>query len=776
MKNKIKLLLVLTMTFILALPSLSVLAQTGEEAYGSNNSQVVEGTQPQAAPSQADPQSGPTQAEPQGTPAQGDPQGGNDITNIIKSIKFKFNEDDRFGKEAIVFPQDGSAKFEILLANNESTLNREIKKDEELSIKLVPEDSNKDFLYMEYKTSAKTKLVDSNKTPPFTVANLNMAGRDGVDLTFVGGSEHFDATLDLPFQLNLEKVYNYFDRNEGEESTTFSYKLKINDQLKADKIIKFTVNKPKLKDLEQKFYKTSGTYKQIGDLGEGNFHFNINIETKLHSPNEYVIYDLPDVNMGFEGEIGIYDGHVSPFGKKLLDSSPTSIVKESVDPKTGSKIKVYDVYFFTPKPAEANAIRVPAWGEKTLEFHRDDVEGKVLQSLETATVPENILFEKPMGEVLTDAEKKIIKDKGGLYKTVGKGFKVTISDYKSNYFDAGGWLTFVYRMEIKNPSPELDDKGHPKYKNFSTFYAQEIPTCKKGDKGCIPIKCEKNKEDANGSPKNPIDVIVEPGTIGADVTIPPVSFTKVEADANGKPIENKPLAGAKFTIYKLNKDRSREGIAKNADNLILEDLVTNKDGKLTKDGEVVTLSLNNGYYQFEETEAPEGYIIKEANTDVTVGYLAVNLLVPNTKLKYKVTYEFKSAKAGMALPQEVMQLLPIDDVEYSDGITLPAMQPESSEVNVTGGKWIFKGYDKKEATINKADVHFVGSWDFEKDPVKPNPEKPKPGKTDVVPKPEQKKSSPKTGDNQMIYVEIAICILSTASIYALRRRNQNKSN
>ena len=123
-----------------------------------------------------------------------------------------------------------------------------------------------------------------------------------------------------------------------------------------------------------------------------------------------------------------------------------------------------------------------------------------------------------------------------------------------------------------------------------------------------------------------------------------------------------------------------------------------------------------------------------------------------------------------------MQLLPIDDVEYSDGITLPAMQPESSEVNVTGGKWIFKGYDKKEATINKADVHFVGSWDFEKDPVKPNPEKPKPGKTDVVPKPEQKKSSPKTGDNQMIYVEIAICILSTASIYALRRRNQNKSN
>lgn len=774
MKRKIKLLLVLTMTFILALPSLSVLAETKEDVSVRNNTQVVEETQNQTVPMQAEPQGAPTQAGFQAAPMQAEPQGGNDISKIIESVEFIGDGEDRFGKGPVDAPESDSL-FKIKLKYNEGILGRAIANGEKLSIELQPVDYNKSFMNMEYVTSTKTLLVDKSKTPEYKVASLDMGARDGVKLTFEGGSEEFEAFLDLPFQYKMDNVYEYFLKHPEETTTNFQYKLRINGKDVPGKVFEYIIKKPVLQDPEKYFSKTSGTYNQDGkELGEGRFLFNIRLKTELRSPNEFVIYDLPDVNLGFEGNLRIYDGHVSEFGKEIFYSSPSNKESESVDTQAGTKVKVYDVYYLTTEPANPNDIRVPEWEDRKIDFQRH---GKTVAGLGEASVPKNVILEKSAGEDLTEEEQKLIDDNGGLYKKVGKGFKVRLTDYKSNYFSKGGRITLNYRMDIKNPSPRLDSQGHPVYKNYATYYAQEIPNCDENDENCTPVNWEKNKKDDSGSPAQPAEAKVIPGTIGATVTVPPVNFTKVEADSEGNPMEDKPLAGAKFDVYKLKEDLSKSGIAKNKDGVELKDLITNGDGKLTKDGQLVKLNLDTGYYQFEETSAPEGYEIVNKITNVTVGYKAVKLFVVNKKeAGYMVTYEFKSVKAGVELPEEVRQLLPIDNAEYRDGTTINPIQPEPKEVKVADGKWVFKGYDKEEDTINKANLRFTGLWDFEKNPVKPIPDKPKSEKTEDIPKPEQNKPSPKTGDNQMIFIEIAVCLLSAASIYALRKRKQNTSN
>ena len=79
---------------------------------------------------------------------------------------------------------------------------------------------------------------------------------------------------------------------------------------------------------------------------------------------------------------------------------------------------------------------------------------------------------------------------------------------------------------------------------------------------------------------------------------------------------------------------------------------------------------------------------------------------------YKATHEFVSGTAGKELPQEVKDLLPADKADLADGTKATPTQPMKTEVKTADGTWIFKSYDKNEETINGADAHFVGTWDF----------------------------------------------------------------
>lgn len=706
----------------------------------------------------------------------------NDLSDIIESVEMLSDNKDQFDKQEIPFSE---ANLRIKIAYDKNKFVNPIKKGDKLEITLRPDSYDKDFITMDYSTSVLNKLMDNSKNPPVKVADIDMTSRKGVKFTFTGEAEQFKADLNLPFEAKKEAITKYFEDHPGETETTFTYTLQFDG--KKQKTLEYTIKKEKPGPSVNYFGKTRGTYELKGKLGDGNFHYNIIFDTELRSPNEYVIYDLPDVNLGFDGELKIFDGaYHQGMNYRIFsndNTDPNGKYEWSKVNDNGTKVRVYDVYYLTKEPATEKQIRIPAWKEETLQFHRGN---KTVESMDTAIVPKDVLFEKPLGSKLTAEEEQKIEEKGGLYKKVGKGFKVRISDYKSKYLsEKGGHLTFIYRMNIKNPSPELNADGNPIYKNFATYYGQEIPNCKPGEK-CEQIKSEKTKAKDNGSPENPTKGIVKPGTIGADVTAPETIFTKVEADENGNPLMNNPLKGAKFTIYNSDADGNKKDVAKNKDGVALENLITDENGKLTKDGNIIPLTIDKGYYIVTEISSPEGYEIIKKDTKLTVGYKATTLAIANKKNKpiestYKAIYEFRAKKSSDILPSDVMNLLPADNTKYKDGSNVKAMQPQKTVVKTANGKWVFKGYDTNSKTINKMDVKFTGVWDYEEIIEPENPSKPstpgitkKPTKTNKNNKNKTSQGNPSTGDSSNIFIYITLLGLTSTLLFTLKRRNYKK--
>ncbi|WP_061598755.1 LPXTG-anchored SHIRT domain periscope protein [Streptococcus gordonii] len=84
---------------------------------------------------------------------------------------------------------------------------------------------------------------------------------------------------------------------------------------------------------------------------------------------------------------------------------------------------------------------------------------------------------------------------------------------------------------------------------------------------------------------------------------------------------------------------------------------------------------------------------------------------------YKATHEFVSGTPGKELPQEVKALLPVAQTDLKDGSQATPTQPSKTEVKTAEGTWSFKSYDKPSETINGADAHFVGTWEFTASPA-----------------------------------------------------------
>ena len=72
-------------------------------------------------------------------------------------------------------------------------------------------------------------------------------------------------------------------------------------------------------------------------------------------------------------------------------------------------------------------------------------------------------------------------------------------------------------------------------------------------------------------------------------------------------------------------------LSKNKEDISLENLITDKDGKLTKDGNKIKLKLDKGYYIFHEIDAPRGYEIINEDTLVTISYKANSIFIANKK-------------------------------------------------------------------------------------------------------------------------------------------------
>ena len=120
-----------------------------------------------------------------------------------------------------------------------------------------------------------------------------------------------------------------------------------------------------------------------------------------------------------------------------------------------------------------------------------------------------------------------------------------------------------------------------------------------------------------------------------------------------------------------------------------------------------TDTVNNGTWTFKGYEAASA-VVNKAN----VSFVGKWEFEAN---KYQATYRFESATADKALPAAIAALTPSDSATYVNGNTVSAQQPAQATYTdtVNDGTWTFKGYDAARAVVNKANVSFVGKWEFE---------------------------------------------------------------
>ena len=148
--------------------------------------------------------------------------------------------------------------------------------------------------------------------------------------------------------------------------------------------------------------------------------------------------------------------------------------------------------------------------------------------------------------------------------------------------------------------------------------------------------------------------------------------------------------------------------------------------------------------------------------------------------KFNAKYQFNSVSDGERLPDEVKALLPADTTDYRHEENITAIAPSKTVVEVEGGQWVFKGFEKDTipATMEHADatgnVTFVARWEFVKkdDPVKPE-ETVKPSET-TTPIPEGNINLPQTGDNSDIALWSALLAVSAAALIGMAFRGHQK--
>ena len=165
--------------------------------------------------------------------------------------------------------------------------------------------------------------------------------------------------------------------------------------------------------------------------------------------------------------------------------------------------------------------------------------------------------------------------------------------------------------------------------------------------------------------------------------------------------------------------------------------------------------------------------------DVT-GHAVYQAIFKKVFKKFNAKYQFNSVSDGERLPDEVKALLPADTTDYRHEENITAIAPSKTVVEVEGGQWVFKGFEKDTipATMEHADatgnVTFVARWEFVKkdDPVKPE-ETVKPSET-TTPIPEGNINLPQTGDNSDIALWSALLAVSAAALIGMAFRGHQK--
>ena len=199
------------------------------------------------------------------------------------------------------------------------------------------------------------------------------------------------------------------------------------------------------------------------------------------------------------------------------------------------------------------------------------------------------------------------------------------------------------------------------------------------------------------------------------------AFNKVTFDRNSSAFEN----GVEQTVGTVNVVHNKSISSDELNTNTQPDMNTIGDSMPVTPSNVI---VNGKEYKFKEwnTQADgQG----QAFSDSTVVSEDMTVYGIWEEVVYHVTYRFESTTAGKSLPQAINDLLPTDNVQYNNNEQVTPIDPAKSIVDNENGQWKFLGYVPASATIQGADVEFVGQWAYE-EKVAPTPTpdpKPTPG-------------------------------------------------
>lgn len=180
--------------------------------------------------------------------------------------------------------------------------------------------------------------------------------------------------------------------------------------------------------------------------------------------------------------------------------------------------------------------------------------------------------------------------------------------------------------------------------------------------------------------------------------------------------------------------------------------------------------------------------LADANTEDKADY---DMWQVAKKDAYRVVYSFESGTSDKTLPNEVTSLLPKDSAKYFEGDTVTAIQPEKTEIAVSGGVWKFKGYDADSKVASDDHVNdegyiqFTGTWEFELNTNvpdqpddggdKPKPDKPEQNKPEQNQQENTEKGTVKTADEANTMEYVLLMLVSALFIGILMQRRKVRS-
>jgi uncharacterized repeat protein (TIGR01451 family)/uncharacterized repeat protein (TIGR02543 family) len=118
------------------------------------------------------------------------------------------------------------------------------------------------------------------------------------------------------------------------------------------------------------------------------------------------------------------------------------------------------------------------------------------------------------------------------------------------------------------------------------------------------------------------------------------------------------------------------------------------------------VTTEDGTWKFKEWQDKNSNVVTEQTINkADIKFIGIWKFIPKT---YNVTYEFKAEGTNKTLPEAVTKLKPENQTGVANGTKITPATFNS----VTDGEdtWTFKGWNQSSQTINKADIHFIGTW------------------------------------------------------------------